>query len=116
VTASLTPAERDSAVIFASNYGEAGAAEFYRPRYGLPPVVSAAGSYWFFGPGERTGTVLITIGEDSSDVAKAFDEVRPVGSIRSPWSVEEERVVPLIVARKPRQSLQHIWPALAGRN
>ena len=114
VVVSLTPAERDSAVIFASNYGEAGAAEFYGPRYDLPPVISAAGSYWFFGPGRRSGAVLITIGEDSSDVAKAYDDVRPVGVIRSPWSVEEERIVPLIVARNPKQSLQRLWPSLKG--
>jgi hypothetical protein len=59
VVATLTPAERAQAVIFAGNYGEAGAAEFYGPRYGLPPVVCASGSYWFFGPGARPGSVLI---------------------------------------------------------
>ena len=116
VVGSLTPAERDSAVIFAANYGEAGAAEFYGTKYHLPPVVSAAGSYWFFGPGERAGTVLITIGADSVDVAKAYDDVRPVEELRSPWSVDEERVVPLIVSRRPKQSLQQLWPSLSGRN
>lgn len=116
VTSTLSPAERDSATIFASNYGEAGAAEFYRQRFSLPPVVSAAGSFWFFGPGVRSGAVLITIGEDSADVAKAYDDVRPAGHVRSPWSVEEERLVPLTVAREPKQSLQRLWPALAGRN
>jgi hypothetical protein len=116
VVAMLTPAERDSAVIFASNYGEAGAAEFYRARYDLPPVVSAAGSFWFFGPGERTGSVLITIGEDGADVAEVYADVRPAGMIVSPWSVEEERAVPLFVARRPRLTLQQLWPSLAGEN
>jgi 4-amino-4-deoxy-L-arabinose transferase-like glycosyltransferase len=116
VAAALTPVERDSAVIFASNYGQAGAAEFYGPRYGLPPVVSAAGSFWFFGPGERTGSVLITIGEDSADVAEVYADVRPAGMIVSPWSVEEERAVPLLVARRPRLTLQQLWPSLAGEN
>ena len=48
--------QRARAVIVAGNYGEAGALDFYGPRYGLPPVVSAAGSYWFFGPGDRRET------------------------------------------------------------
>ena len=116
VVATLSPAERQRAVIFAGNYGEAGAAEFYGPRYGLPPVVSAAGSYWFFGPGELPGDVLIAIGVDSTDIAKAYDDVRPAGAINSPWSVEEERTVSLFVARKPKQSLQQLWPSLAGSN
>jgi hypothetical protein len=112
----LSPEERREAVIFASNYGEAGAAEFYGPSLGLPPVVSAAGSFWFFGPGERPGRVLITIGEDSADVAKAYDDVRPAGRIMSPWSVGEERDVPLMIGRAPKQSLQRLWPSLRGRN
>lgn len=116
VFVALPPAERDSAVIFGGNYGEAGAAEFYRARYGLPPVVSAAGSFWFFGPGERSGAVTITIGVDSARLARAFDEVRVVEIVHSPWSVDEEREVPVIVARRPRQTLQQLWPQLAPRN
>jgi hypothetical protein len=112
VVTMLPREEQREAVIFASNYGEAGAAEFYRRRFGLPPVVSAAGSFWFFGPGERPGQVLITIGEDSADVAKAYDDVRPVARILSPWSVEEERDVRVIVARRPKQTLQALWPRL----
>lgn len=116
VVATLTPAERAQAVIFAANYGEAGAAEFYGPRYGLPPVVCATGSYWFFGPGERPGTILVGLGLDSADVAEAYQEVHPAGLIESPWSVDEERRVPMVVARSPRQTLQQIWPRLVGRN
>ena len=116
VVATLTPAEREQAVIFAANYGEAGAAEFYGPRYGLPPVVCASGSYWFFGPGTRPGAVLVGLGLDSADLARAYGEVHPAGWIDSPWSVDEERRVPMVVARLPRQTLQEIWPALAGRN
>jgi hypothetical protein len=108
----LTPAEREQAVILGENYGEAGAAEFYRAKYNLPPVVSPAGSFWFFGPGARPGTVLVTIGPDSADVAKFYDDVRVAEIVRSPWSVEEERAVPVIVARRPRQTLQQVWPAL----
>jgi 4-amino-4-deoxy-L-arabinose transferase-like glycosyltransferase len=116
VVATLTPAEREQAVIFAANYGEAGAAEFYRPRYGLPPVVCASGSYWFFGPGERPGTILVGLGLDSADLAEAYRDVHPAGLIESPWSVDEERRVPIMVARSPRRTLQEMWPRLAGRN
>ncbi|HEU4566202.1 MAG TPA: glycosyltransferase family 39 protein, partial [Gemmatimonadaceae bacterium] len=62
----LPPERRERAVIIAGNYGEAGAVDFYGPRLGLPPVVSPAGSYWFFGPGEKPGEVVVTIGVDSA--------------------------------------------------
>jgi len=116
VVDSLPPADRDSAVIFAANYGEAGAAEFYGPRYGLPPVVCVSGSYWFFGPGTRSGAVIVIIGIDSTTMAKYYDDVRPAGVITSPLSVEEERRVPLFVARRPHSTLQALWPGWAGIN
>jgi hypothetical protein len=115
VVAMLSPQEQREAVIFGNNYGEAGAAEFYQPRFNLPPVVSDAGSFWYFGPGDRPGRVLIAIGEDSADVAKAYDDVRLVARILSPWSVEEERDVPIVVGRRPKQTLQALWPALLER-
>ncbi len=111
---SLTPEERTKAIILGANYGEAGAAEFYGSRYQLPAVVSPAGSFWFFGPGTRAGEVLVTIGADSADVAKFYDDVRVAEVVKSPWSVEEEREVPVIIARKQKMSLQQVWPMLAG--
>jgi hypothetical protein len=75
-----------------------------------------SGSYWFFGPGTRAGAVLISIGLDSSTVARYYDEVRPAGVILSPWSVEEERRVALHVARRPHATLQALWPGWAGIN
>ena len=113
-TQSLTPAERSEAVLFGANYGEAGAAEFYRRKYGLPPVVSEAGSFWFFGPGELPGTVLVMIGSDSTDVRQFYGDVRVSEIVRSPWSVGEEREVQVLVARRPKQTLQALWPSLAG--
>lgn len=112
----LTPAEQREAVIAAGNYGEAGAAEFYGPRYGLPNVVSAAGSFWFFGPGSKPGRVLIVIGGDSAEIARVYASVIEAARVRSPWSVREERDLPIYVARAPRMTLQQVWPHLAGRN
>jgi 4-amino-4-deoxy-L-arabinose transferase-like glycosyltransferase len=37
--------KRAQAVVVGSNYGEAGALDFYGPRYGLPRAVSTAGTY-----------------------------------------------------------------------
>ena len=56
-------------MLIAGNYGEAGALDFYGPRYDLPAVVSPAGSYWFFGPGERPGEIVITIGVSPDDLS-----------------------------------------------
>jgi hypothetical protein len=111
------PAEhRADVVILAANYGEAGALELYGPRYKLPPPVSPAGSFWFFGPGPRPGKVLLTIGVDPADLAGRFESVRLVGRTGHRWAVAEERNVPIVLATGPQRTLQEVWPSLAGRH
>jgi hypothetical protein len=111
---SLREDERAQAVIVAGNYGEAGAIDFFGPRHGLPPAVSPVGSYWFFGPGDKPGHVAVTIGIAREDLAPHFDSLHAATLITNEWAVEEEREVPVFVARGPRRTLQEIWPALAG--
>ncbi len=112
---SLPPADQAQTVLGADNYGEAGALEFFGPRYGLPPVVCGCGSFWYFGPGERAGNVLIDVGTDSAGLASIWRSVRLAARIRSPWSVPEERDVPVWIARDPTMTLQQAWPAIRGR-
>lgn len=107
---SLGPAERADAVLIAANYGEAGALDFYGPRYGLPPVISTAGTYWQFGPGGKPGTVLVTLGIPIADLRPFYDSVVTVGRVNEPWVVSEERDVLINVARQPRTTLQAVWP------
>jgi hypothetical protein len=112
----LPEAERRVAVIVAGNYGQAGAIDFFGPRHDLPPAVSPAGSYWFFGPGEKPGAVVVAIGPSREDLAPFFESVEPAGQTGDPWAVAEERRLTIYVARRPSRSLQEIWPTLAGRN
>jgi 4-amino-4-deoxy-L-arabinose transferase-like glycosyltransferase len=109
---SLSPDERRRAVIVAGNYGEAGAVDFYGPRLGLPRAVSPAGTYWFFGPGDRTGEIVVALGVPPEDLGKFFGEVTPVGHVGTRWAVSEERNVPIAIGRRPVSTLQAIWPTL----
>jgi hypothetical protein len=112
----LTAEDRARAVLVAGNYGEAGAIDLYGARRGLPGAVSPAGSYWFFGPGDKPGEVAVTIGLTGEELAPFFDSLQAATRIANSWAVEEERDLTVYVARRPRRSLQELWPALAGRN
>ena len=111
---SLPAAERSQVVVWGANYGEAGALAFYGPRYGLPPAVSDAGSFWFFGPGERSGRVLLCYGCDCADLRRYFRRVTRVGEFDDPWMVGEERHRGICVGTDPVTTLQQAWPGLAG--
>ncbi|MEP6507695.1 MAG: glycosyltransferase family 39 protein [Gemmatimonadales bacterium] len=113
---SLPPGDKARAVILAANYGEAGAIDYYGPKLGLPPVVSAAGTYWFFGPGDKPGDVVVAVGVREESLKQFFKEVTLVKTVGNPWSVGEERNVPIYIARDPMKTLQQVWPSLAGRN
>jgi hypothetical protein len=108
--------QRRDAVLVAGNYGEAGALDFYGPRYGLPKVVSPAGSYWFFGPGDQPGKVVITIGVAQDDLRRFFDSVVTAAAVSNAWTVPEERNLTVNVGTRPRTTLQQLWPSLAGQN
>ncbi|MBA3556291.1 MAG: hypothetical protein H0W29_16270 [Gemmatimonadales bacterium] len=112
----LPAGDRRRAVIIAGNYGEAGALDFFGPRHGLPGAVSPAGSYWFFGPGDLPGEVAVTIGATREDLSAFYDSLQTATRITNAWAVEEERDLTVYVVRKPRRTLQEVWPELAGEN
>ena len=51
----LTPEEQAVTAIFARNYGEAGAIDFYGPALGLPKAISGHLNYWYWGPADNIG-------------------------------------------------------------
>jgi len=110
VVQSLAPEERANVVLYGANYGQAGALDLYGRRLGLPPVVSLAGSFYLFGPGERRGEIVVFLGvrpESLRDVGCQSLEV--VADIVNAWAVEEERDVPIVVCRSPAVTVQEIW-------
>jgi len=112
---SLPPAERANAVIGATNYGEAGAIDYYGPSLGLPNALCGCGTYWFFGPGTKPGTVLVTIGVAEAALRGFYGDVTPAGRLVDTLAVPEEQDVPLFVSTEPKTTLQALWPRLDPR-
>lgn len=112
----LSQADRERAVILASNYGEAGAIDFYGPGRNLPNALSSVGTYWFYGPGEKPGDVAVLIGFSTEEIEDYFAEVELVRRVGHPFGVAEERDLGIHVARRPFRTLQEVWPELKGIN
>ena len=114
VVASLTPAERERAVLYGRNYGQAGALDLYGRRLGLPPAVSLAGSFYFYGPGDRDADVVVMLGVEPHDAADVCGAVGTPARVANPWGVEEERDVPIVVCRYLKMTLPELWAARAA--
>ena len=87
---SLPPEERARTAIFANGYGQAGAIDFFGPRYGLPKCISNHQNYWLWGPRNYDGSSVIVLGGDGSGDRKHFRSVEAVGQVAHPFSRRDE--------------------------
>jgi 4-amino-4-deoxy-L-arabinose transferase-like glycosyltransferase len=124
VYAQLSPDEQARVVIYAGNYGEAGAIDFFGPAYGLPPAISNHNAYQVWGPGDRPGDVAIVVGRrfvayegypGAVNLSLLFANVSVAAEIDGlagspPW----EQHVPIYICREPLVSLPEIWDRLAA--
>lgn len=112
---SLSNADRVQCLIFAGNYGEAGAIGILGQKYGLPHPVCANGSFWLWGAGNTSGEVAIVIGVEKKFVEQMYAESQLVKTIRHPYAVDEENNIGLYLCRQPKINLKQIWPSLESR-
>ena len=115
IYSALPAAERARAGIFANNYGEAGAIDQFGPRYGLPRAVSGHQTYFFWGPRDVTGEVLIVLQDDRESLEKLCSSVEEAGVHFHPWGMAEENN-PIFVCRGLHPPLRELWPRLKKWN
>ena len=107
---SLPPEERGRCAVFARNYGQAGAIDFFGARYGLPKAIGKHQNYFLWGPRDYTGECVITVGERETDVRKSFDQVELAATVTHPYVLPHENNLPVFVCRRPKKPLKEIWP------
>lgn len=107
----LSPAERADCAVFGQNYGQAGAIDFFGPRYGMPPALSGHQTYWIWGPRGYSGNCLIVLDDHREVLDKLFYDVQYVAESNSPYALENH--IPVFLCRgKKFSSLAALWPRL----
>ncbi len=104
----LPPEEQERAAIFGNNYGEAGAIDFFGPKYGLPPAISNHQNYWYWGPRDYDGSVVIVMGSDGRGDREHFRSIEIAGHVGHPYA-RRDRWFPVLVCRGLTGNLQTFW-------
>ena len=107
---SLPANERDRAAVFANNYGEAGAIDFFGSKYGLPEAICPHQNYFYWGPKYYTGESLILLGHNPT-LEKECTAEEQAGFVRSDYSMPDENF-PILLCHGLKRPLNRIWPGL----
>ena len=102
-------------VIYARNYGEAAALDFFGARYGLPKTVCAHNSYWYWGTGVEPMRVAIIFGAypdaDASlaDLRRYFDTATLAATTACVHCMPYENHRAIVLCRGPHFRFHDIW-------
>jgi Dolichyl-phosphate-mannose-protein mannosyltransferase len=100
VWTSLPPSQRASAVLFADNYGLAGAINELGRGTGLPTAVSRQNSEWWWGPGNPRATTIVAVTPgpagggtdyDGFYLLQFFTSVRMVATLSNPYGLHNQQ-------------------------
>jgi hypothetical protein len=110
---SLPAEDQARACIFTENYGEAAALEFYREKYGLPPIISGHNNYYLWGPQNCTGEVLLFFSWGTvPELQPAFEQVEQVGVFTCQYCMPFENNSPILLARGMKTPMEQAWPTV----
>jgi hypothetical protein len=108
---SLPEQERSRTMIFANDYGSAGAVDFFGPKYGLPRAVSNQQTYWYWGPRSYDGRTVIVLGSNGQGDREHFQSVEIAGQVSHPYSRRDEWF-PILLCRGLTFNLKESWPKM----
>ena len=107
----LTSEEKQTCVIYCGNYGEAGAINFLGKKYHIAPAISGHNNYYLWGPVRKNIKVVIVIGSSEKSLSQLFGEVISADTLHLKYSMPYENNQPVWICKKPRKTIQEVWPS-----
>ena len=101
--------ERAKTAILAGNYGSAGAIDFFGPRYGLPPSISAHQNYYYWGFRQYTGESLIMLNWQLADAQYWCNSVEEGPKMADPYTMSWEHYT-VLTCHGLKKPLAEAWP------
>jgi Dolichyl-phosphate-mannose-protein mannosyltransferase len=106
----IPAAERQDCGIFAQDYGQAGAIDFFGRRDGLPPALSGHQTWFLWGPRGYSGNCVIVLDDRKEVLERLWKHVEYIGtSADNPYALEKQIDVFLCKGAK-FGTLTQLWP------
>ncbi len=106
---SLPDSSRQHAFVYAQNYGQAGAIDYYSTKYDLPKVISGHNNYWLWGYTDNfDGSTVIVIGSTLEDNLEFFEDVELAAQHRNPLAMPFENV-DIFICRNLKVTPAELW-------
>lgn len=108
----IPQAERSDCGIFAQDYGQAGAIDFFGRSEGLPGAMSGDRTYWIWGPHNYSGNCMIVLDDRKDVLERYWNQVEFIGrSAPNPYALEQQ--IPVFLCKgKKFDSWANVWPRL----
>ncbi len=106
---SLPKETQKNTVLWAENYGEAGALKILGDSYNLPNPISRHGSFWYWGYGNPDAEYWISLGNEKESVEYVFNQCELIKTITHPYAIDEENGIPLYVCSDPKLDIHQWW-------
>lgn len=107
---SLPEEERARTTVFCWNYGDAGAIDYYRNKYPLPPVISPHNNYWIWSKDKKIKPdILLMIGGEEAGYRSWFNSVEPGKVIRCPYAMPYENNLRIFIVRGIKGDFSEDW-------
>ncbi len=109
----LPESDQKITTVFTGNYGEAGAINHYRLKYGLPRATSGIVSYYLWGPNVEAEIYIVIGGFPEDYLFRYFKRVEEAGVIRNSFDIQnEEYNQPFYICRELKRPILEVWPEL----
>jgi hypothetical protein len=108
----LAPEDRAGSVVFAYDYGVAGAVEHLGRDRGLPPAFAGHNNYWLWGPPRDAPRAVIIVGGDADDHRAVCRDLHQAAETDCGYCMPYENHLPVFVCRGLKVPLRELWPRL----
>lgn len=105
---SLPEDERKNTVVYCSNYGKAGAIEYFSKKYPLPKVVCPHNSYWYWTKETNEISTIVIIGGEIEEHLESLEEVYEAGYHQTKYAMPYENNQKIFIGRGLKVSIGEI--------